>query len=310
MEKSRLAYFKKRLMVVTFLAPALIVLFIVVFYPIIYAVYRSFFNWSLLSVDQSTFIGLQNYITALNTPAFLESMRVTLLYSAGTTVPSIALGFALALVLNKVKKGKAIIRSMLLIPMMMAPVVVGLTWRVFFFDSYFGIINYVLSLVGISGPSWLSQGPTAVFAIIILSIWVWFPFSLLVLEAALSKLPKPPFEAAVIDGATPWQCFWKITIPMLQSPLIFVFLLRITTDFRNFDIVHVMTMGGPGRATQLMSLYTFFQGMRAYRLGYANALGVIMMIVLGIICFVIVRFVFKEKHSDKSQGGGLWADEQ
>jgi len=275
----------------------------VVFYPMFVAVKTSLYDWSLLNPKQPSFIGLENYWKSFRDPIFLYCTQVTIIYTLGCVIPSVLIGLLIAVLLSGRVYGKSLIRALLLVPMIMAPVAVGLIWKVFFWDRDLGLINYFLSFLGIKGVSWLSRGATAKASIIITGIWNWTPFCTLVLEAAISRLPKLVFEAARMDGASRWQIFRHITVPMIKAPLIFVVLFRVTTDFRYFDVIYIITQGGPGIQTRLLSLYVYFIAMRKFQMGYANALGVLMLIMVGALCILIFEIWFGAR---RARGEALW----
>ncbi|MBS7649707.1 sugar ABC transporter permease, partial [Candidatus Bathyarchaeota archaeon] len=166
------------------------------------------------------------------------------------------LGFILALILNQDIRGGRIYRFICILPMMLMPTIIGFIWK-FLYHGDIGLINYVLSFLGIQRRPWLGNADTAMYAIILTDVWQWTPFCFLVLLAGLQSLPIEPFEAAKIDGASRWLIFKNITIPLLKPSIIVALLFRTIDSFKIFDLIYVMTHGGPGNATMVMSLYIY-----------------------------------------------------
>jgi multiple sugar transport system permease protein len=271
-----------------FIAGALGVFFLIVLYPLFYSLWVSLHQWIFIKPGRP-FNGLENYQAVFSDPFFLQSLWATIIFVVGATVLSIICGLGLAVLLSGYIRGKAVVRTLLLIPFVMTPVITALVWKTFFFDSQFGLINAALNVFGISDVQWLTNGSTAMFAVIFVDAWNYTPMVMLVLGAAIATLPKEPFEAAKIDGATGWQQFAYLTLPMIQGPLIFVFLFRITQSFKVFEIVFVMTGGGPGYDTRVLSLYIYDTALRNLNMGQANAQSYIMMFVIIVICALALK---------------------
>jgi multiple sugar transport system permease protein len=166
--------------------------------------------------------------------------------------------------------------------MAMTPVVVALFWKIMY-DPVLGPVNYFLSLLGITGPQWLGSTSTAFISVVLVNIWEWAPFSFLVITAGLTTLPKDAYEAAVIDGATGFQILFRLTIPMLKQVLLTLILLRSIEAIKAFDLIFVMTKGGPGNATQVMPFYLYLRGFQWFDLGYAAALSVFLIVFTNIL---------------------------
>ena len=189
------------------------------------------------------------------------------------------LGLAIALLMNRRLRGIGIFRTALLLPMAMTPIVTGMVWLILYNPNY-GLINYLLGLVGIQGPDWISQPNTALLALIIVDIWQWTPFMFLVLSAGLAGLPIEVSEAAKVDGANRWQEFWSVTLPLLKRTSLLAILLRVIDLWKVFDTIFALTKGGPGTATQTLNFYGYLQGFRWFNLGYAAAIMVVAMFVI------------------------------
>ena len=290
------------LLILSFLLPALVSLGVLMLGPVIYAIRNSLYEWSLLFPEIMKFVGLRNYQEALfGDPIFWTSLKITFLYALGGLLP-IALGLLLAVLLSGPVWGKNVVLSILLIPMIMAPVAVGLIWKVFFWEPAFGWVNMLLGLVGIRGPIWLSEPGWVLVAVILTGTWKWVPFVMLILHAAITRIPEEPFEAAKLDGATRWQTFGHITLPMIRVPLAFVLLVRVSTDLRFFDTVYIMTEGGPGTSSLLLSIEVYRVAFREFRLGYANTLATVLFIIITGVCMAIIFGMGRKKIME----GGLW----
>jgi len=237
---------------------------------------------------------LHNFRRALTDPVFQIAIKNTLIYTFFTIAFEFALGLTLAMFLYKKKKGIGLIRSILLIPMMVAYIVTGLMWK-FMYLPEGGFINSALNLVGIRGPAWLSQARWAMPALIIMSLWKNTPFVFLILLAALQSLSPEYFEAAVIDGASGWQVLRHITLPLLQPIIFVIMVLRLTDAIRIFDEVFVMTRGGPGYATETMSLYIYNMAFESFNMGYSAATSYIMIGITVLFSYACYRLLYSKE---------------
>jgi len=272
-----------------FVAPAVLVLAFTCLYPVIKGFELSFYDWSLgTPIESRKYIGWENFAWAWQDPALFNSIKVTLIFAAFAVTAELFLGLLIAFLLEKGIKGIAVLRTVFIIPIMIAPVVVGLLWR-YLFDANFGLINHVVSLFGFKPIVWLGTPGLALPAVIITDIWQWTPFVILILLAGLLALPEEPFEAAKIDGASALQSFWHITIPML-SPLIYTAMLfRFIDAFKAFDIIWVMTGGGPGRATTTLNIFAFRTGFEFLHMGTAAAIAILMLILAITVSTALLR---------------------
>lgn len=278
-----------------YIFPALIVLFIIAIYPTIYAIYSGFWDTHFHRPQARMFVGFANYLKLFSDNRFLNSIGLTFLFTFISVAGTMVLGFLLALLFEKPFNGKNTALALLTIPMVMAPVVSALIWRVFLFEPDVGIVNWLLSLVGIRGPYWVSSSPWAFISAVMVNIWFMTPFVMLIMDAALSGLTKNTIEAAMIDGASYWQRVWYIIIPLLKGPILFTVIFRVTIDYRMFDIVYTMTRGGPAFDTELLSLWVYNVALRTFQIGYANAGAVVMMILIGITCLLIVLPIIRKR---------------
>lgn len=270
------------------LLPTVIVLFVLTIYPTFYSLTLSLNEWNMSNRNAVwEFVGLGNYASILRDVRFWNAVQVTATYMAGTISVQLLLGLAIALLLQRQVVARGLVRTALLLPMMTTPVVVGLIWR-FMFNPTQGIVNYLLGLVGLPTPNWLGSLETGLLSVMIADIWEWTPFMVLILLAALQTLPQEPFEAAAIDGASAWQAFLHITLPLLRPTIVVAVLLRAIDSFKTFDLVYVMTNGGPGTSTETLSFYTYKWGFKFFQMGYAAALSFVMLIMVIIFANILI----------------------
>ena len=245
-------------------------------------------DWSLIGYKPS-FVGLSNFISLFTEdPQLWRALYVNVFFSVVAVSAEFGLGFGLALLMDREFPGRGLFRSLLILPMVMTPVVVGLTWRVLFSPT-FGMINYFTSLLGIAPRAWVADAATALGAVIVVDIWQWTPFMFLMLTAGLQSLPQEPFEAAHVDGATKWQRFRYLVLPMLSPVIVIALLLRFIESFKTFDIIYMLTRGGPGTATQNLNIYTYYVGFDWLRPGYASAMAVVMLVLVIAITKVFIK---------------------
>lgn len=257
--------------------PALLTMCAVLIYPLGYSLWISFFDWNITSLSHS-FVGFQNYVEALTNSA----SQFIFVQNIGFTIACIALefviGMALALLMARQFVGRGLARTLLLLPMLTAPVLAGFNFR-WIFNDRFGLANQLLLQVGLPQQPWLADANLARASIVIVTIWQGIPFMMLLILAGLESLPTSPFEAALVDGASPWQRFLHITLPLLRPVILVAVSLRVIDLFRTFDTIYIMTSGGPGHATELLPFYIYRAAFSSGRFGYASALSYVTLIL-------------------------------
>lgn len=289
--RHRWLVFKRRMEPVLFISPAFIVIAVILIYPLGYSLWLSFHEWTLRGFRQGIpFVGLQNYRDLFSNPDFLNSLRITATFVILAVGIEFVLGMGLALLLNHDLRGKNFIRAMILLPMMCTNVVIGLTWRLLL-NYEFGLVNYYLGVIGAGPFEWLSKPAVAFSAVILVDVWNTTSFVALLLLAGLQALPDEPFEAARIDGASAWQSFTNITLPLLRQTILVVLLWRMIDTFRIFDVIYLLTAGGPARATETVSIYVYRYGFQSFNLGYASAASYIMILIMLIIAAILARMM-------------------
>jgi multiple sugar transport system permease protein len=276
------------------LAPAVLVLAALTLFPIGYVIWLSLTDYGVNSASPNgVFIGLDNYRLIKDDPAFWDSVRVTGLFIGGAVLTEFLLGFGIALLLNRKMRGLGLIRTLLLLPMVMTPVIVGLAWRMLYGPTY-GFFDYLLSLLGLGQPAWLDDQHLALPSVIAVDVWQWTPFMFLLLTAGLHSMPTEPFEAARVDGAGRLATFRYLTLPLMRNIIIIALIFRAIDAFDTFDIIWVLTNGGPGTTTQTMTIYSYFQSFRWFNFGYGAALSVIMLAVVAVFCVLMVALMRRE----------------
>jgi len=272
-----------------FIAPAVIVMFAGLAFPVFQSVYLSFYDWKIgTPLSSAEKVGFANYVRMFGDPDVLESLWVTIRFGFWTISIEMALGIALALLLEKPIRGASIFRTIFILPLMVSPVVVGLIWR-YLFDARVGWINYYLgSWFGIEPQVWLGDADLAFFAIVLTDIWQWTPFIFIIVIAGLQALPSEVLEASRVDGANWWQQIFLVKLPMISSILVIALLMRLIDVFRALEVMYIMTGGGPGRATELMSLHIYNRAFDAQLLGYASAIAVLLIAIVFTISMLIL----------------------
>lgn len=289
--KSRWHAFKRRSEPVWFIAPAFVAIGLILVYPLGYSLWLSFHEWTLRGFRQGIpWVGLQNYVDLFRNPEFLNALRITFTFMFFAVGIEFVLGMLLALLLNHDLRGKNIMRALILLPMMCTNVVIGLTWRLLL-NYEFGLVNYYLGVLGIESIEWLSKPAVALPAVILVDVWNTTSFVALMLLAGLQALPDEPFEAARIDGASGWQSFTHLTLPLLRQTILVALLWRVIDTFRIFDVIYLLTAGGPARATETVSIYVYRYGFQSFNLGYASAASYIMILIMLIIAAVLARMM-------------------
>jgi len=254
-----------------FIAPNIALFTAFSFLPLIYAVYISLHDWAL--IGEPRFIGVRNYLRLCQDPLFWRSLVNTLLYAAGTVPTAMAIGLLLALALNRRLPGRALLRSLYFLPLVISAVATG-TIAAWIFNDNYGVLNAILA--GIGGPriAWLSSPYWALPSLILTTLWVRVGFCMVVYLAALQSIPQMYYEAARIDGASVLYQFRHVTLPLLKPATFLLLVLSIIYSFHVFDLIYVMTGGGPGFSTTMLVQYIFRSAFVTSEMGYASAVGI------------------------------------
>ena len=278
-----------------FLLPAILVLFLTTIYPMIYAGYLSFRSYDLAKLFvPRVFVGWANYIEILSSSDFFHTLVVTFKLMFMTLSVQLFLGVGLALLVTQRLPGMGVARTLLLIPMMISPVIVGLVWLFLYFPEL-GYLNYFLSYLGIDAVPWISSTKWAIWAIAIADIWQWTPFVMMGTAAALQSLSPEPYEAAMIDGNSRWDVFTRVTLPQLKPVLVSLMFLRAIDAFKIYDIIFVLTKGGPGDSTEVLSMFIYRQSFTFWRMGVGAAASFVSLIII----VVLITLFFKSLQRDQ-----------
>lgn len=263
-----------------FIAPAVAIMVAGLLYPVVQAIYLAFYDWRIgTDLADAPYVGFDHFIRLLTDEGVRESVWVTVRFGFWTITIEMVLGIALALLLEKPIRGASVFRTIFILPLMVSPVVVGLIWR-YLFDARIGWINYYLAQVGIEPQVWLGDADLAFFAIVFTDIWQWTPFIFIIVIAGLQALPSEVVEAARIDGANWWQTIFLVKLPMIRSILVIALLMRLIDVFRALEVMYIMTNGGPGRSTELLSLHIYKRAFETQQLGYASAIAVLLIVMV------------------------------
>jgi multiple sugar transport system permease protein len=270
--------------------PGLIALLLIVLFPLSFTIFTSAFDYTLLHRSYDTFIGLQNYRDAFAAEYFGQSLWVTLKFVVAVVLLEFLLGFTVALMLNSVSRLKDVYYLILLMPLLINPVVVALIWRMFLHPEL-GIANYLLSLIGIGPVNWLGDVRIAFWTVVLVDIWHQVSFMIVLLLAGLSALPREPYEAARMDGASTLQAFVHVTLPLMRPVIMVTLLIRLIFAVKTFDLVFIMTRGGPGTSTDLISYFIYRSAFFGLNIGQASAISVVLLVVVLALTAYLYRYM-------------------
>lgn len=286
--RNTLARQERRFAIALFL-PALAVLVVVTTVPLVYLVWSSFMRVNLSMPGMAGFAGFENYTSMLRDPRFWNSLWLTVIYTTSTVVAQIVVGLGLALLVLQIPRGQALMRVAAILPIVLAPVVVGLFWRTLVLAQDFGLVDLVTRALGLGSHNWLGDPQLALIMVIAIHTWQWTPFVFLVLLATLSSLPSDIYEAARIDRASAWKRFVHITLPMIRPTLVVVVILRMMVALSAFAAIFAATGGGPGSATEILNLYAYRTSFSDMNLGYGASLAVVMLVITLGVSLVLFR---------------------
>ena len=287
-----------------FLTPALVLLLFILVGPFGFMVWTGFTDLSYaLPNRDGNFVGFDNFRRLMGDLLFWDSFLLTLKFMVVAVSIELVLGFAIAMLLFHQLQRRRLVLTLLMVPMMLAPVAIGLIWKLLL-QGDFGMMTYYLRKVGILGDQevLLSDPDLVLPAIVAIDVWQWTPFVVLVMLAGLMSLPREPFEAAVMDGARPAQILRDITLPLLRPIIALVVLLRGIDAFKEFDKVFILTGGGPGTSTELLSIYTYRMNFKDWDLGYGAACAFMVYFVVLILCAIFYKAVFWQAARPRAAG--------
>jgi multiple sugar transport system permease protein len=296
MQKSGKWYLSEKALVNLFIWPTLILLIVINIFPLFYSIFLSFTKYSVIGNQLPVWVGFDNFKFLLNSELVWDYFAITGKYAISSVVLQTLLGFSLAMLVREKFFGSGIITTIILIPMMLSPVVVGLFWKLMFNPGY-GIFNYLISWLGVPlTTDWLAKSDLALWAIVIVDVWMWTPFVMLLVLSGLSAIPAYLYEAAAIDRASSWFQFWRITLPQVAPLVMIAVLFRTIEAFKSFDLVMGLTGGGPGAATRVISVDIYTRAfIGQFKTGEASALAVIVLVVIIAVSNLYITALNKAK---------------
>jgi multiple sugar transport system permease protein len=295
-EKSGKWYLSERALVNLFIWPTLILLIVINIFPLFYSIFLSFTKYSVIGNQLPVWVGFDNFKYLLSNEQVWNYFAITGKYAITSVILQTVIGFSLAVLLREKFFGSGIITTIILIPMMLSPVVVGLFWKLMFNPGY-GIFNYLISWLGVPlTTDWLAKSDLALWAIVIVDVWMWSPFVMLLVLSGLSAIPAYLYEAAAIDRASSWFQFWRITLPQVAPLVMIAVLFRTIEAFKSFDLVMGLTGGGPGASTRVISVDIYTRAfIGQFKTGEASALAVIVLVVIIAVSNLYITALNKAK---------------
>lgn len=277
----------KKTLGMLFVLPAVVVLVLVFIYPLVYNADLSLSEWNLAIGEEKHYVGLSNYSYNFSDPLFQKVLKNTLVFTAVSVPLEVVIGLGLALLISRKIRGRSIFLAILILPMMVAPVIVGLTWRWLYAWNY-GLINPLIGVFGVGSINWLADPSIAMFSVIIADVWAMAPFVFLFCYAGLRMVPRERYESAEIDGVSSWQKFRHVTLPSIKGILMIAILIRAMDAFTKlFDVVYTLTGGGPAYATTVLPVYAYRVGLKFFRLGKGASIAMITLVVTIIMISII-----------------------
>ena len=268
-----------------FVLPALVVVLAVIVFPWLFTIWMSLNEWKVGS--PTAFVGLANYFRLPNDPRFVEAVWHTLVYTALSVILPVILGTLAAIVFHQRFPLRGFLRGLFIMPMMATPVAIALVWTMMFHPQL-GVLNYLLSLVGIPAQLWVFHPATVIPSLVLVETWQWTPLVMLIVLGGLAAIPAEPYESALIDGASFWQMFRFITLPLITPFLFIAAMIRMIDAVKSFDIIFAITQGGPGSASETINLYLYSVAFVYYDVGYGSAIAVIFFALIVALAAVLL----------------------
>ena len=288
----RLVGFVDRYLYIIFPLPAVVLVLAIMIYPLFYTVLLSTRQYGL-NLGEYTFVGFDHFVNVAQDQRFINSMGRTAYFTVLSVVVSISLGMLMALILNRDFRGVGVVRTLFLLPMVATPVATSLIWMMMF-NPTLGVLNYFLRMVGLPESLWVADPRWVIPTIVMVDVWHFAPFAMLILLAGLRSLPIEPFESAMIDGASRWQMFTRITLPLIRPALVVALMFRTIDALKVFDLIWVMTAGGPGYDSETMYVYGYNEAFKYLDLGYGSAVILVFTLIVALASFVWIRLRNRE----------------
>ena len=280
---------QERRFALALVGPALLLLLLITTAPLVYLLWTSLQRLDLGMPWVKGYAGLGNYAKMDGDPRFWNSLALTGIYTASTVVLQVVVGLSLALLVLRIPKGQGVLRIAAILPIVLAPVVVGLFWRTLVLAPEFGLVDLVTRSLGLGSHNWLGDPQLALISVITIHTWQWTPFAFLVLLATLATLPPDLYEAARLDRASAWKRFVYITLPLIRPAIVMVVILRTMTALSAFAAIFAATGGGPGSATEILNLYAYRTSFTELNLGYGAALATVLLAITLAVSWLLFR---------------------
>lgn len=268
--------------------PAVIFVVVLMVFPVGYTFFLSFTNWTLTSGRPLEVVGLKSYLQVLKEPRFVQALGRTFYFTFASVIVEMLLGTTLALILHRNFVGKGLMKTLLLLPLVATPVAIGIVFNLFY-DPTIGILNYVLSVLGLPQSGWVSDAKTVMPSLIIVDIWQWTPMITIIVLAGLAGLSTEPYESAMVDGANSRQVLFRITLPMLMPTILTAVILRAIDALKTYDIIYSMTRGGPGYSSENLNVLAFKYSFEYFRMGQSAVMLVFLFIIVMAFSLLVMR---------------------
>lgn len=277
-----------------FVAPALIVFIVFSIYPILNTIFLSFYEWDMISPTKE-FVGIKNYQTLFRDVKFYQTLSNTFVYMLLTVGLGVILAIALALFLRKDTRINKFMQNLIFTPYIVSLASISFLWM-WLMNNDFGLLNYLLSLVGVGPIDWLGNPKVALISLVMISVWKTLGYNTLIILSALQSIPKHLYEAASLDKATKRQTFFKITLPMISPTLFFLTIVSIIASFKVFETIQIITNGGPQNSTNTLVYSIYEYGFQFYKIGYASTIGVVLLVIISIFTIIYFKLLSKKVH--------------
>ncbi len=268
-----------------FVIPGLLVTLAIIIFPWVFTVWMSLHEWKLGGSAQ--WVGLRNYVELATNQRFLESIWHTFYFTVLAVVLPLTLGTYAAVVFHREFPFRGVLRTIFIMPMMATPVAIALVWTMMFHPQL-GVLNYLLSLVGIGPSEWVFARHTVIPSLALVEVWLWTPFVMIIVLGGLAAVPTEPYESALLDGATQWQMFWRITFPLVLPFIVVAGIIRTIDALKAFEVIYVISNGGPGTASETINLYLYSQAFAYYNVGNASAVVVVFFAIIVVLSLVLL----------------------
>lgn len=276
------------------LMPSVLFLLLMTIFPMIYSFWLSLRHYNLSRPDLARFVGLRNYRHLLEDDLFWKAFNVSVSFTISVLVLEFVLGFLIATLLDRRMHGMGLIRTLFVIPVFVSPVAMGLTWRYMYQPGY-GVINYILESAGLPRINWLASVDWALPAVVIVDVWQWTPFVALILLAGMQSISPEIAEAADLDGLSRWQYLLKMVLPLIRPVIVVVGLIRLIDAMKTFDLIYIITRGGPGTTTYTLPLHAFSTGFASFLMGNSAAIAWTLVVIINVFTIIFLRILAREQ---------------